>query len=51
MAFDIQMIKKVYKRYPVAIKAAREKINKHLTLSEKILYAHIWKKDQKKILN
>lgn len=36
------MIKKVYQRYPERIKAAREICNKPLTLSEKILYTHLW---------
>ncbi len=42
MAFDIEMIKKVYSQYDERIRAARELVNKPLTLSEKILYAHLW---------
>ena len=42
MAFDIEMIRKVYKKYPEAIKAARKATNKPLTLAEKILYTHLW---------
>lgn len=42
MVFDIDMIKKVYERYPSRIAAARKILNKPLTLSEKILYAHLW---------
>jgi aconitate hydratase len=42
MAFDIDMIKKVYSRYDERIAAARQVVNKPLTLSEKILYAHLW---------
>jgi aconitate hydratase len=42
MAFDIEMIKKVYQKYPEAIQAARKACGKPLTLSEKILYAHLW---------
>jgi aconitate hydratase len=42
MAFDINMIKKVYKKYPSAVEAARKATNKPLTLSEKILYTHLW---------
>lgn len=41
MAFDIDMIKAVYDRYPGRIAAARKVVNKPLTLSEKILYAHL----------
>lgn len=42
MAFDIDMIKMVYSRYDERIAAARQVVNKPLTLSEKILYAHLW---------
>ena len=42
MAFDLDMIKKVYQRYPERIEAARKVLNKPLTLSEKILYTHLW---------
>ncbi|MHA7129101.1 aconitate hydratase [Algoriphagus namhaensis] len=41
MAFDIDMIKEVYARYPERIEAARKAVNKPLTLTEKILYAHL----------
>lgn len=36
MAFDIDMIKKVYSQYDERIAAARQVVNKPLTLSEKI---------------
>ncbi len=42
MVFDIEMIKEVYARYPERIAAARKAVGKPLTLSEKILYAHLW---------
>lgn len=42
MAFDIDMIKKVYERYPERVAAARKVIGKPLTLTEKILYTHLW---------
>lgn len=42
MAFDIEMIKKVYSQYNERIAAARQVVNKPLTVSEKILYAHLW---------
>ncbi|MBN4082134.1 aconitate hydratase [bacterium AH-315-B15] len=42
MAFDIDMIKKVYASYPERIAKAREITGKPLTLSEKILYTHLW---------
>ncbi|MCO4819452.1 MAG: aconitate hydratase [Bacteroidetes bacterium] len=42
MAFDINLIKKVYSTIGNRVKAAREITGKPLTLSEKILYAHLW---------
>ncbi|MEZ5046957.1 MAG: aconitate hydratase [Chitinophagaceae bacterium] len=41
MAFDIQMIKKVYASIPEKVKAAKEKLGRPLTLAEKILYSHL----------
>ncbi|MCB9198955.1 MAG: aconitate hydratase [Flavobacteriales bacterium] len=40
--FDLDMIKAVYDRFPARVKAAREVVGRPLTLSEKILYAHLW---------
>lgn len=40
--FDLDMIKAVYDRIPKRIAAARKVVNKPLTLSEKILYSHLW---------
>ncbi|MBD1364948.1 aconitate hydratase [Mucilaginibacter sp. ZT4R22] len=48
MAFDLDMIKKVYDRYSTRIAAARTATGKHLTLTEKILYAHLSEGDAKK---
>ncbi|OEK05619.1 aconitate hydratase [Roseivirga misakiensis] len=42
MAFDIDMIKAVYNRMPARVEAARKLLGKPLTLSEKILYSHLW---------
>ncbi len=42
MAFDIDMIKKVYANVVERVDAAREITGKPLTLAEKILYAHLW---------
>ena len=42
MAFDINMIKKVYSKFPERIQSARKATGKPLTLSEKILYTHLW---------
>jgi aconitate hydratase len=41
MAFDIEMIKKVYASLPSRVEAARKMTGKPLTLTEKILYAHL----------
>lgn len=41
MAFDIEMIKAVYARFPERIAAARKAVGRPLTLTEKILYAHL----------
>ena len=42
MAFDINMIKEVYAKMTERIDAARTVTGKPLTLSEKILYSHLW---------
>jgi len=42
MAFDIDMIKKVYAQYAERIAAARKVVDRPLTLTEKILYTHLW---------
>lgn len=41
MAFDIEMIKKVYAEMPAKVDAARKILGRPLTLSEKILFAHL----------
>ena len=42
MAFDIEMIKKVYDRMPERVDKARSIVGRPLTLAETILYAHLW---------
>ena len=42
MAFNIEMIKKVYNELKTKVDKARELTNSPLTLSEKILYSHLW---------
>ncbi|WP_017258707.1 aconitate hydratase [Pedobacter arcticus] len=42
MAFDIDMIEKVYANFASRVEAARKVVGKPLTLTEKILYAHLW---------
>ncbi|MEA2042306.1 MAG: aconitate hydratase [Bacteroidota bacterium] len=41
MVFDIEMIKKVYAEMPEKIKKAKELLGRPMTLTEKILYAHL----------
>ena len=41
MAFDIDMIQKVYSAYTDKLSAVRSILNKPLTLTEKILYTHL----------
>ena len=45
MAFDIEMIRGFYERFPGRVAAARTVVGQPLTLSEKILYAHLWQGD------
>ncbi len=42
MIFDLDMIKKVYAKFPERVEAARKLTGRPLTLTEKILYAHLW---------
>ena len=42
MAFDIEMIKKVYANMTLSVDAARQIVARPLTLTEKILYSHLW---------
>lgn len=42
MVFDLDMIRKVYAAFPERVAAAREIVGRPLTLTEKILYAHLW---------
>lgn len=49
MAFDINMIKKVYATMGDRVDAARKLVGKPLTLAEKILYSHLWDGNPNKI--
>jgi aconitate hydratase len=40
--FDLEMIKAVYNRMPERVETARKLVGRPLTLSEKILYNHLW---------
>jgi aconitate hydratase len=44
MVFDLDLIKKVYQEMPSKIAAAKKLTGKALTLSEKILYSHLYSK-------
>ena len=43
MIFDIEMIKRIYSLLPQKIEEVKQLLNKPLTLTEKILYAHLSK--------
>ena len=45
MVFDLEMIRKVYASFPGRVSAARKVVGRPLTLTEKILYAHLWQGD------
>ena len=49
MAFDIEIIKLLYKKINSRVKDIRSIIEKPLTLSEKILYCHTWDKKNSKV--
>lgn len=40
--FDLSMIRKAYEKLPQRVAQARALFNRPLTLTEKILYAHLW---------
>ncbi|MER3497922.1 MAG: aconitate hydratase [Chitinophagaceae bacterium] len=42
MLFDLDLIQKVYKELPAKLEAARKLLGRPLTLSEKILYTHLF---------
>jgi aconitate hydratase len=46
--FDLDLIKAVYGRYPARVAAARKVLGRPLTLTEKILYTHLWEGGAKK---
>ena len=45
MAFDIDVIRTLYSEMSSRIEDAKKVIGKPLTLSEKVLYSHLWKND------
>ena len=48
MVFDLDMVTEFYSNYTTKVAAAREFLVRPLTLSEKILYAHLWEELPKK---
>lgn len=42
MLFDLDLIQTVYEQFPVRIQKMRQLLKRPLTLTEKILYAHLW---------
>ena len=48
MVQDLNMIKKVYEIIPSRIEKARQVLGRPMTLSEKILYSHLWQGDPDK---
>jgi aconitate hydratase len=42
MLFDFDLIKAVYEKLPGKVEKARQLLGRPLTLTEKILYAHLW---------
>ena len=49
MAFDIEMIRKVYRELPGKVDKAKQVVGRPLTLTEKILYAHLFESDPEKV--
>ena len=49
MAFDLDMIKRVYDTLPKRVEKARKMLNRPMTLAEKILYSHLYDGDPTKI--
>ncbi len=48
MTFDIEMIKEVYNNFTSRIENIKKIVNRPLTVSEKILYTHLWEKETNK---
>lgn len=51
MAFDIDMIKQVYRRLSKRVTEARNLIGRPLTATEKNLYSHLWETSEKRIFD
>ena len=42
MVYDIEMIRNFYASYRAKVENARKKLDRPMTLAEKILYAHLY---------
>ncbi len=42
MLFDFDLIKSIYEKFPARVEKARQVLGRPLSLTEKILYAHLW---------
>ncbi len=51
MAFDIDMIKKVYETIPKRVEKARKVLGRPMTFTEKILYSHLWQGQPDQVFN
>ncbi len=51
MLFDLDLIKNVYEKFPVRVEKARKVLGRPLTLTEKILYAHLYDGEPTKAFN
>lgn len=49
MLFDLDLIKKVYEKFPGRVEKARKVLGRPLTLTEKILYAHLFDGEPQKV--
>jgi len=49
MAFDIEMIKGFYEKLPGRVEAAKNLLNRPMTLTEKILYSHLDEGEPKQV--
>ncbi len=48
MLFDLDLIKSVYNKFPARVEQARKLLGRPMTLTEKILYSHLWDNEASK---
>jgi len=49
MAFDLDLIRNYYQKLPSKIAEAKAKLGRSMTLTEKILYSHLWDQESEEI--